>query len=47
MDVGINDSRVAQGFVWTTVKYLVKSSDYLFSMRKGLVKLTSRNEREL
>lgn len=41
------DAGVAQGFVWTTVKYVVKSSDYLFSMRKGLVKLTSRNDREL
>ena len=35
MGVGNINTRVAQGFVWTTVKYVVKSSDQLFSMRKG------------
>ena len=33
--VGYFDTKVAQGFVRTTVKYSVKSSDKFFSMRKG------------
>ena len=35
MGVGNSDTRVAQGFVRTTLKYSVKSSDKLFSMRMG------------
>ena len=35
MGVGNSDTRVAQGFVRTTMKYSVKSSDKLFSMRMG------------
>ena len=35
MGAGIIDTRVARNFVQTTVKYLVKFSGYLFSMRKN------------
>ena len=35
MGVGNSDTRVAQGFVRTTMKYSVKSSDKQFSMRMG------------
>ena len=35
MGVGNSDTRVAQGFVRTTVKYIVKFSYKLFSMRMG------------
>ena len=35
MGVGNSDTRVAQGCVRTTVKYSVKSSDKLSSMRMG------------
>ena len=35
MGVGNSDTREAQGFVRTTVKYVVKSSYKLFSMRMG------------
>ena len=47
MGMGGIDTREAQGFVRTTVKYIVKSSDWLSSMHKGLVKLTLRNDLEL
>ena len=47
MGMGGIDTREVQGFVRTTVKYIVKSSDWLSSMHKGLVKLTLRNDLEL
>ena len=42
-EVGVDniDTRVAQAFVWTIVKYVVKSSDELFFMRKGYSEIVS------
>ena len=42
-EVGVDniDTRVAQAFVWTIVKYVVKSSDELFFMCKGYSEIVS------
>ena len=34
MDLGFVDTREAQFFVWQTMKYEVKSINWLFTMRK-------------
>ena len=39
MGVGNINRRVSQGFVWTTMKYIAKSSNYPFSMCKGYTEI--------